>query len=268
MNDSLSHLDFFIDQVPKTLSHFHQKEINAIQKFALGLLDRLLKVSLSLKVILEKINKIPELEFSAGIIMRAVILDMLIGLNFYKILKDSQSENYSTEKRKYLLEDFCNKILADGLDTTARSLKLGKDLGYISNKKLEEVFNNFANNQKLYLKSHSGNGEMPESKYGRGNSPTQLFKNIACDPEMKKIASIYDLYLFYSKYDHFGALYFETLDIPFNENLERINKVICLLVNHCANLYDIIERVSEKGNLISNQQKKIKSYLEMINSTQ
>lgn len=265
MNDSQKHLDFFIQLIPKMLLHFQEREINSIQKFSLGLLDRLLKVSLSLKVIIQKIDTTPELEFSAGIIVRAMILDMLIGLNFYKLLKDCLSKNLTNDAIKYLLQEFCNRALADGLDSTAKSLKLAKDLGYISSSQLEEAFNNFGHNQKKFLNTHLGKGEMPESKYGKGDSPSVLFKNIACDSAMKNIAGMYDLYLFYSKYDHFGILYFETLDISHNENKERLTKAIRLFVNHCANLYDIIERVSEKGEFITSQLKTVEVYLDQKN---
>jgi len=261
MNNPITDLDFFTQLIPKTLSYYNKKEIDSVQEFSLGLLDRLYKSNISLKLLLQNIDSTPELEFSAGIIVRAMILDILIGLSFYKLLKDNLSKGLSNEEFKNLVQEFCNKILADGLDNLAQSLKMAKDFGYINSHQLKAIYDNISINHKRFLKLNLENGAIPESKYGRGDSPTTLFKKLASDSAMKKIAGIYDLYLFYSKYDHFGILYFETRNITIEEKKSRLFKAIGFFRNHCANLYDILERVSQKDKFIGSQLKIVEDYL-------
>lgn len=260
MTQSIKHLNFFNKLIPKTLLYFRNKKIDSIQEFALGLLDRLNKSSEALSLIVKRIDKNPNLEFSAGIIIRAMILDMILSLNLYKILKDNLDKRLSGKELKALVEEFCNKVLADGLDNTAKSLKAAKEFGYINERQLKQVYNNFAFNHQRFLKQHTGNGEMIESKYGKGDSPTYLFKKLAEDSKMRKIAGVFDQYLYYSKYDHFGVLYFETLKSTEEENKTRINKVIDLFVNHCLNLYDILDRASVQDVFIAKQTKKAEKY--------
>jgi len=207
------------------------------------------------------ISYFPELEYSCGITIRSVLLDMLLGLNFYKLLKDNLPKNLSDEEMKVLVMEFSQKALSDGLDNTAKYLDLAKKFGYLDEAKLKEYYNNFAIKYKGYLKPHSENGEMPETKYGIGSSPTFLFKQIANDSDMKDIASIYDLYLYYSKYDHFGIIYFETRAFTIQERVDRVKRAISLFVNHCANLFDILERVSQKDQFITAQYNIAMEYL-------
>lgn len=225
-----------------------------------------MNASFSLKLILKNISEISELEFTAGITIRAIILDMLLGLNIYKLLKYNLSKGFSDNQLKDLTLEFCNGILADGLDKTIKDLNLANALKFFDDNRLNEVYNNFAKNHKQFLKPHAGNGEIPEIKYGRSYSPQALFNKLVGDPDMKKIAGIYGLYLIYSKYDHFGILYFETLKFTNAEKLNRLGKAINLFVNHCANLFDILERASKKDKFIESQYKIAADYLLNKNS--
>lgn len=267
MDKSISHLNFFIQLIPKTLEYYQHKEIDNVQQFSLGLLRRLLNASLSLKLILKNINEISELEFTAGITTRTIILDMLLGLNIYKLLKDNLSKGLTYNELNELTLKFCNEILADGLDKTAKDLNLAKTKGFFDDKRLKEAYNNVAKNHKQFLKPHSGDGAIPKTKYGRGMGAEVLFKKLLNgDSEMKEIAGIYNLYLFYSKYDHFGILYFETLKFTNEEKLNRLDKSISLFVNHCSNLFDILERASKKDKFIESQYKIAADYLLNKNS--
>ena len=261
MKDSINHLDFFITQIPLTLNYYDKKDVNSVQFFSLGLLKRLLHASKSLKIVLENIYSIPDLDFSAGLTIRAIILDMLIGLNFFKLLKDNLPKKLSDEEMKELTTSFCDKILADGLENTITYLELSQTFGFVDNNKLKETYNNFVRNYGKFLNPHPGDGSKPKVKISRAPSTKDLFKNIASDTEMNNISRIYDLYLFYSKYDHFGVLYFDVESYPLKEKINRIKKAIHLFINHCANLFDILERVSQKDTFVFAQYKIVNDYL-------
>jgi hypothetical protein len=261
MRDSVNHLDFFITQIPLTLNYYDKKDVNSVQFFSLGLLKRFLHASKSLKLVLENIYLIPDLDFSAGLTVRAIILDMLIGLNFFKLFKDNLPKKLSDEEMKELTTSFCDKILADGLENTITYLELSQTFGFVDNSKLKETYNNFSRKYDKFLNTHPGDGSKPKVKLSRAPVTKDLFKNIASDTEMNNISRIYDLYLFYSKYDHFGVLYFDVENYPLKEKIDRIKKAIRLFINHCANLFDILERVSQKDAFVFAQYKIVNDYL-------
>lgn len=266
MGDALNHLDFFITQIPLTLNYYDKKDVNSVQFFSLGLLKRLLHASKSIKLVLENINSIPDLDFSAGLTVRAIIVDMLIGLNFYKLLKDNLPKKLSGEEMKELTTSFCDKRLADGLENVISYLELSQTFGFVDNNNLKETYNNFARNYGKFLKPHSGDGSKPKVKFSRAPTTKDLFKNIASDTEMNNISRIYDLYLFYSKYDHFGTLYFDVENSLLQEKINRIKKAIRMFINHFAILFDILERVSPKDTFIFAQYKIANDYLLAKNS--
>lgn len=261
IKNSIKHLDFFITHIPISLNYYHDSDVNSVQFFSLGLLKRLLHSSESLKLILQSIELNPHLDFSAGLTIRALILDMLIGLNFLKLLKDNLPKNLPRDEMLELTTLFCNKALADGLENTIKYLELAQTFGFLENSSVKTTYNTLAENFSKFLKPHSGNGTKPELKFGKAYTANELFKNIARDSEMHHISGIYDLYLFYSKYEHFGILYFDVESSPLLEKINRIEKAIRLLINHCANLFDILERSSQKDKFIFTQYKIANDYL-------
>ncbi|MBA3284396.1 MAG: hypothetical protein H0U27_04970 [Nitrosopumilus sp.] len=266
MKETFTHLEFFIRHIPITLKHYNKKDVNSVQFFALGLLKRLLHSSKSLKLILENIPSNPDLDFTAGLTIRAMILDMLIGLNFFKLLKDNLAKKLSDENMMELAITFCDTILADGLENTITYLELSQSYGIINIRQLKEKYNNVARNYAKFLEPHSQNGVKPKVKFTRAPGTKTLFKEIAADAEMNNISRIYDLYLFYSKYDHFGILYFDVENFPLSEKIKRIEKAVRLFINHCANLFDILERVSQKDTFVFSQYKIANDYLLKKNS--
>ena len=267
MKDTDKHLAFFINHIPKALQYYDQREVNSVQLFALGLLKRLNHASNSLMLILENIEQKPQLDFSAGITIRAILLDTLLGLNFYKLLKDNLPKKLPDEQIKLLTTEFCDIILADGLENTVKYFELARTLGFISNIEHKQLLNNFITNYSTYFEPHLNNGQMPRVKFERVKGPIELFKVIAGDSDMKNISRIYDLYLFYSKYDHFGILYFNVKDAPLHEKIDRLERSVYVFVRHCANLYDILERVSQKDKFIKKQYNIANNYLNQNNGT-
>jgi len=235
--------------------------VHSVQYFALGLLKRLLHASKSLSLSLKNFQNEPELDFSMGLILRAILLDTLIGLNFYKLLKDNLEKGITSEEMKASTLNFCDRILADGLDNTAAYLQTATSLGLYTETDLKKAFNTFAKSYSDYFEPHQGDGIKPKSKYPKAPGPSDLFKTIAVDLDMKTISRIYDLYLYYSKYDHFGILYFEVQKETLSEKIKRRNKCINLFVRHCTILFDILERVSQKDPFVAKEYELVNNYL-------
>lgn len=259
--ESLKHLDFFNSTIPATLEYYDNKKVNEVQYFSLGLLRRLLHASQSLKILLNDVHKVPEVEFSSGLILRAILLDMLISLNFYKLIKDNLLKKLSDEEMKISTIEFCNIFLADGLDQTAKYLQLAVSMGLKTEVELKEAFNIFAKNYSIYFENHFGDGTMPKSKFPKADGPTGLFKKLAGDNEMKWISGIYDTYLYYSKYDHFGILYYDTAIENHSQKIQKIEKATRMFTRHCTIIYDVLDRVSQKDSFIENEYKKVGAYM-------
>ena len=62
--------------------------------------------------------------------------------------------------------------------------------------------------------------------------------------------NLYELYVIYSKYDHFGFLYFEVMNAEKKLKNDRIAAGVNLFVNHFANLCDLLQRVTPGNETI------------------
>ena len=259
--EALKHLNFFVTTLPAILNHYNEKEVNEVQQFSLGLLRRLEHGSISLKILLEQFQPIPEVDFSAGLIIRAIYLDMLISLNYYKVLKDGLNNKLSEHDLKNKVDLYCKTVLADGLDQTSKYLEQAVSFGFKTAKELREVFNVFAKSYPTYFKDHPGDGSKPKSIFPKADSPTKLFKKLADDVEMRDISGIYDGYLYYSKYDHFGELYFDTHNSSNSEKLKMATKAIRLFTRHCAILYEALDRTTPNDEIVKEEYKKVVLYM-------
>jgi hypothetical protein len=259
--EAQQHIEFFSSTIPTILNHYDGKEVNELQYFALGMLRRLEHGSISLKILLQNFEETPEVEFSSGLIIRALYLDMLISLNLYKIFKENHEKSASETEAKESVSIFCKTFLADGLDQTATYLQQMVSFGFKTNKELQEAFNSFAKSYPTYFSNHKGDGSKPKSIYPKAAGPSELFKKLASDKQMKYISAIYDSYLYYSKYDHFGILYFETHLSSVQEKAKMINKALRMFIRHAAILYEALDRTTQHDTLVANEYKKVSEYM-------
>lgn len=261
MEETINHLEFIISHTGKTSKHLDNSELTSTQLFCFGLLERLQNASLALKILLQTISCNPSLEFSCGIILRSCLLDSLIALNLYKILLDNEKGSKSEEEKENNVKEFCEENLSDGLSATIKYISAAKDANIITQSQLKETFKNMANNYSTFFKPYPDDGSIPLLKYSKYYAPAELFKNLANSQELKELTKIYDEYLFFSKYDHFGILYYEVARQNFSEQMERIKKGIELFIGTQSILHFTLLKYSRDDTFLSNQSNIATEYL-------
>lgn len=260
MQDIFDHLDFIIGHVEKTNQYLNGKQLNSIQFFSATLLERLSKAAKGLKVLLSGINSNQDLEFSCGIILRSSLLDILIVQNLYKILIENEESTKSEAEKEEVVKDFCDKMLADGLENTVKYIKAAKDVNIINQQQLADTYKNFVSNYQKFFEPYANDGTLPKPKYNF-ISPDKLFKQLANTPKLKELAKIYDSYLFFSKYDHFGILYYETSRQSYLEKLNRIRRGVELFIGTQAILHLALRMHSGNDAFLNEQSNAAAQYL-------
>lgn len=255
MQDIFDHLDFTISHVEKTNQYLNGKQLNSIQFFSATLLERLSKAAKGLKVLLSDINNNQDLEFSCGIILRSSLLDILIVQNLYKILIENEASAKTEAEKEEIVKEFCDKMLADGLENTVKYIKAARDVNIINQQQLADTYKNFVKNYSKFFEPYANDGTVPKPKY-TFISPDKLFKNLANTPKLKELSKIYDSYLFFSKYDHFGVLYYETSRQSYLEKLNRIRRGVELFIGTQAILH-LALRMHSGNDIFLNEQSNI-----------
>lgn len=253
METPFKHLAFFVTHISKTLSHFKDKELTETQMVCIGLLERLRNISIQLNLTLGNIEKLPHLEFSAGILIRAIILDNLISLSLFKLLADCEKDVVPTNEINNIVKEYCNRILSDGLSGTLSYAELSKELNFHDEGQIEKAFNNFAITYQGYINPHLNDGSKPVLKFKRFPNAKDLFKELAKTQELRELSKIYDAYLFYSKYDHFGVLYFDIINVDHSTKIKKLDTSINLFVRHQAILHGILFQFSNEDSFLKSQ---------------
>jgi hypothetical protein len=247
-----SHLNYFIEEIPKSLSLFHETFVpNSVQWFTLGMLQRLLNSSTSIKILLKKYTKDGIIDFGVGIIIRSVLLDILIGLNLYKELKNGLVNIEDNNELVNSLDKFCIEVLSDGFSNTLDHFELLRKYEIITEKKLEELYNQFCENYSDFIIQDGKANSKPKVRNKKKVNAKELFMKSILDGHIKDIAkNVYELYMIFSKYDHFGFLSIEINNLDIESKLPRVEQSISLFVNHYANLVDLLHRVTPKTNIL------------------
>lgn len=227
----------------------------------MGLFERLYNSCLSLQLLFDKIDKVPQIEFTIGITTRALLLDALISMNLYRIYKDLRKQGKTREEIEAAAKLYCETILSDGIDKTFDYLQMAKDLGYIDDIHLQNSFNNMAVVHKPFLEAHNNDGTRPKLKIKGYYSPTRLFKELAQTKDLKNVATLYDTYLFFSKYDHFGSLYYQAIREELPKKTNTYKNAFEAFVASMAFLHIVLEESFPNDNFMLSQSYKANKYL-------
>ncbi len=81
----------------------------------------------------------------------------------------------------------------------------------------------------------------------------KLFEKLANDNDLNFLARLYDLYSFYSKYDHFSILYFRLIRQDFELCKKQFKNCIVIFLKHMLNSLFILDVFSDGDEEIRKQ---------------
>lgn len=241
MKEVIKHIDFIINHTQETIYHFDKQKVNRVPFFCLGLLERLNASSKGLKVLLEHIDKDEYLEYSAGLIIRTTILDFLFTLKGYALHEENRQKQKSFEESERLLEKYCNEVFTDGIRHALEHIKKLNDKKVLSNAEMEKYYRNIGDNHPSLTDPYKEDGKPPKLKTNNKHSAGSIFFSLV-DHHLSKLAFNHDIYLTYSKYEHFSILYYDLIRMPFEQKKENIKSAVSLFALHnfltCSLLLD------------------------------
>jgi hypothetical protein len=219
MNDIKNRLEFIINESDKILKHFDSSKGDDTHFFCLYMMERLNFSSRGLSTLLKDIISQSQLEYCCGIIMRTVLLDYMIVLNAHVIISENIN-NINSLKEK--LNEFSSIMLSDCINHTiedAAKLKIPQD-------DLKKIYRGIAKMYSDWIEPYKDDGTKPVPLIKKKYSNRNLFEKLFNSTELRKYANIYQAYLFYSKYDHFGRMYYDLVSDSFDKRMQRVNESI------------------------------------------
>ena len=173
----------------------------------------------SIEILLSNFKKKPNVETGIGLIIRASLLDFMT-INY---LSTYQAE--ITDENPDAQEEFDKQfdaLVSDQMHNTIKYLELMKEHRQINQQEFEQTIQNLNHTYSFLFTGLDLNNPISTLKTKMFKSPKQIFTRIHTHPLTKKFSMVYDLYTYYSKYEHFGIMTHFMQRQNINQDLDRI----------------------------------------------
>jgi hypothetical protein len=232
--------------------------MNQIDFLCLAMLDRLNLSCHSLEILFEDLKHNTKSEYSCGIIARSVLLDTMISLNAMIKLLDED------EKRNENLNDYCSIWLADSLKHSIDNVS--KLYEHKSKEERENLIQSFINYNPDFFEEETISSDKPmlKGKFKKPHKPEQLYNNIK-NSDLRMFASVYEGYLFYSKYDHFGQLFYEISRKDIKMRIDFLNRAIGVFPHHFYYLLVILRYFNLENKTLNTSIEKAQKFINIVN---
>ncbi|HEX2628229.1 MAG TPA: hypothetical protein VHM26_04440 [Chitinophagaceae bacterium] len=259
MEKIFSRLNFVIDESNEITKHFDRKELDNITMFCMCMLDRIRFSSEGLNPLLAKLETNPMMDYPAGIIIRSALLDYLIVLNAFEIY----GRNISDPKVCHAeLDKYCLMMLCDSVRNTMEYFQTLE--GQIDKDVLNTMYKNLVAMNSRCFEDYADDGSVPKIKIKEYRSPKQLLSVLMSSKDLKRFKNIYEAYLFYSKYDHFGNMFYGLSRINPDAQLRNLDNAIRIFPRIVLFVNTILNSLYSTDTFISNKIQSTMAFIDDI----
>lgn len=115
---------------------------------------------------------------------------------------------------------------------------------------------------------YTNDGSKPVLKTNKYKSAKKLFETLATSKYLKNFASIYEAYLFYSKYDHFGRMFYGLSRQSPLDKLAFLDKAIRAFPRVLLFTLVILESMSPGNQFLIDTRKRAEVFIDTIENIQ
>lgn len=199
-------LDKMIATGNSALNKFPTDQYELIVFTFINYLERFVFNLDSIKILLQHYKIKPNVETAIGLIIRASLLDFMTIAYLSSYQADIKSKDDKEGEEKFNKQ--FDGLISDQIFNTIKYLKLTRDIGLITQSDYKTALENSWHNYSFVFTDTTIDYEKPEKKLisREHKSPKELFTRIHNHPLTNKFSIVYDLYTYYSKYEHFGIM--------------------------------------------------------------
>jgi hypothetical protein len=259
MENIFKRLDFVIETSEEITKHFDKTELDEITMFCMCMLDRLNFASEGLRILLNHFLNNTKVDYSSGIIMRSVLLDYLIVLNAMELY----SKNLDNAQKVHDdLKEFSLMMLCDSVRNTMDYFETLET--QVSKNIMSNIYKNIVSMNPKCFETYNYDGSKPVIKTKNYKSPKQMFNTLVSSKDLKNYKSIYDAYLFYSKYDHFGNMFYGLSRVKPLDQLANLDKAIAAFPRSLMFVTIILETLYGSNTFLKAKREEITSFIDNI----
>ena len=182
----------------------------------------------SIEILLNNFKKKPNVETAIGLIIRASLLDFMTITFLSSYQADIKPDNPNGQKD---FDKHLDALVSDQIHNTIKYLELVKKSKLITQEEFELTIKNLNHTYSFLFNGVDLIDPSSMLKIKMFVSTKQIFTRIHNHPLTKKFAMVYDLYTYYSKYEHFGIMTHFMQRQNINADLDRIIWSISYIIN-------------------------------------
>lgn len=218
IEDIANHVDKIYELSKKSLRKFPTDSYELVVFTFINYLERFTYSLESIEILLRVMPKKPNVETSIGLIIRSSLLDfMTVGyLTTYYADESINKTGNSDEGFHAVLTDQVRHVLKD--------IKLYKGSQMITSSEYDEMVTAIKNNYSFLFKDDIEENQSIDDSLitSKHISPRGMFQRMRNHHLTSKHSDVYDLYLYYSKYEHSGIMTHFMQRQGFDLDIERI----------------------------------------------
>lgn len=230
MDKIKEHLETIYITSKASQNHFINKSQDELVRFVFCGIQKISKISSALLNLYKDLDDSEDLEFSIGILCRSVLMDMILVMGIKKIYFQFDGQNYEDIKEK--IKVYSLKMINDGTKYFIDEIHSSEKLSEEQKKEYSLRFTS------LFSKAFDHTGDKPKLKKDFNYKLIEIYKD-SKDPKMITGEAIYNLYSYYSKYDHLSHWTSLSQHIPFEQRKGKLDLSIILMVMHLRELLSI-----------------------------
>lgn len=227
------------------LNKFHTNSYDLIVFARINYLERFTHNFEAINILLREYKDKPNIETSIGLTIRASLLDFIT---------IAYLDTYIMDGNQAKVDEVFEGLIADQMHNTIKYLKLSRDTGLITNEDYKKAIENCWYTYNFFFIDKIVDYDNPEKKLisSKLKSPTQYFKRIQNHSGTKPFSKAYDLYTYYSKYEHFGILTHFMQRQGINNNFETMMEAMRYMILGIGACFTFL---NETKNLIIEKQR-------------
>ena len=188
------------------MKNFPEDKYELFDFTLINYLERFIYSIESITILLKNIKEKPNVETAIGLTIRAGLLDFMTISYLSTYIQDMITKKDKESEDKF--DKIFNGLMTDQIAHTLKYLKLARDTGLIKQHEYKSAIEGTCEKFSFLFTDNEIDYINPVSKLISGEMirPIDMFTRMKSHPLTEKFAKVYDYYLYYSKYEHFGIM--------------------------------------------------------------
>lgn len=208
--------------------HYDNQYLDETDKYIVLGLIKINKISSGLLQLYPKLDTLPDLEFSAGILIRSALMDSIQVLHLIHLIQTGKDNGHTTDHVAETLCDCCFKYNCDGTQYIVNQIHFEDGL---TDEEKQALMEKCTTPFQRAFKNIPTDGSKPKFDDSYAVKLNKLYQQ-AEPSKISRYPIVYGLYCHYSKYDHLSHWTLQADQVNHSTKIEYLQTGIELILMH------------------------------------